>query len=153
VKSKIAVVDPSLVLEIKVLEQIMGFTVSRFTIERDAECRDESNIYVRSTDGVQHLMHEMRSAGSSRTAAQSVRAMDGRKELRSTTSLTIHVYRHTSHVPTDEYCMSSLTVEPHRLDGSRKRQIDNRTLERHLPGILESRHNETNTFFTIHGNS
>jgi hypothetical protein len=32
----------------------MEFLASRFTIERDAECRDESNIYVRSTGGVHH---------------------------------------------------------------------------------------------------
>jgi hypothetical protein len=54
VKAKTAVVDPSLVLEVKVFGSIMEFLASRFTIERDAECRDESNIYVRSTDGVHH---------------------------------------------------------------------------------------------------
>ena len=50
-RAKRAAVDPSLVVEVEVFGLIIWILASRFTIERDAECRDESNIYVRSTDG------------------------------------------------------------------------------------------------------
>jgi hypothetical protein len=51
VRAKRAAVDPSLVVEVEVFGLIIWILASRFTIERDAKCRDESNIYVRSTDG------------------------------------------------------------------------------------------------------
>ena len=46
-----AAVDPSLVVKVKVFGLIIGIPASLFTVERDAECRDESNIYVKSTHG------------------------------------------------------------------------------------------------------
>ena len=50
-KAKTAVIDPSLVVKVKVFGLIIGILASLIPMEPGVECRDESNIYVRSTDG------------------------------------------------------------------------------------------------------